>query len=221
MQCDLMRHIDERATLMAAIAHDLRTPLTSLRLRVEWVSEPNRSRMAADIGRVEALTADLLLFARGGRAAALREHLDLFELASMVVEEAQAAGASVVLTPGSAGVVFVERGAMRRVLENLVGNAVAYAGGAEVRVGRDVGAVWIEVRDEGPGVPEAALERVLQPFVRLETSRSLNTGGLGLGLAIARSIARAHGGDVRLTLRQPSGLIARLSLPPAAQTTSA
>ena len=209
MQADLARHIDERATLMAALAHDLRTPLTSLRLRAESAPEPDRSRMAADIARMDALTADLLLFARGGRATALRERIDLRELARVVAE----AAAAQVAPASSQAEVIADPAALRRALENLVSNAVAYAGGAELTVGRDDGVAWVEVADEGLGVPEEALEAVFSPFVRLETSRSLATGGVGLGLAIARSIARAHGGDVELRPRQPSGLVARLWLP--------
>ena len=211
MQASLGRHMDERATLMAAIAHDLRTPLTSLRIRAEAAPEPQRVRMSADIARMEALIADLLMFVRGARAAADRDRLDLMEAAREVVEALPPdAPASL---DGRRAVVIANRQAVRRVLENLVGNAIDHGGNARVSVTTADGQARVDVADDGPGVPEESLERVFEPFVRLETSRSRETGGVGLGLAIARSIARAHGGEVQLIRREAGGTLARLTLP--------
>ena len=215
MQDSLARYMDERATLMAAIAHDLRTPLTSLRLRAEAAPGALRDRMAADIARMEALISDLLLFVQGARVSADRELLDLRELVRDVTG-ALLQGAVVVA--GDTAQVFANESAIQRVVENLVGNAMTYGGGAEVMVVTTGTDALLEVADQGPGIPEANLSRVFEPFFRLEASRSRGTGGVGLGLAIARSIARAHGGEVELANRTGGGLSARLRLPLAADS---
>ena len=213
MQEGLARQMDERITLLGAIAHDLRTPLTSLRLRAESAPEDVRLRMSCDVARMDRLISDLLVYVRGARAASAREALDLAELIQTVVADVRLRGEDVRVLEVSPAPVLAEHAAVHRVLDNLVSNALAYAGGACIRVGSEDQVAFAEIHDNGPGIPAKDLEAVFEPFKRLETSRSNATGGVGLGLAIARSLARANGGDIDLTRLHPSGLCARLTLP--------
>ncbi len=213
MQTRLANHMRERVALMAAIAHDLRTPLTGLRLRIETAPPAERDRMVADVVRMELLIADLLVFVQGEQPDARREPIDLRALVEDCVTEAIARGADVALGNRFGATVLGEPLALRRILENLLVNAAAYAGSATVAIDRSNGRVWVSVADDGPGIPSDALERIFDPFVRLESSRSRATGGAGLGLAIARKLARAHGGELHLCNREPHGLEARLVLP--------
>ena len=213
----LSRFVADRTAMLAAIGHDLRTPITRLRLRAEFVEdEALRAKMLADLDEMERMVAGTLAFARDDAATEPVVPLDLAALVRTVADEANDIAGSEVVTVAVEGPLAV-RGrplALKRALANLVGNAVAYAGGCVVRLaGPDRGVVRIAVEDEGPGIPEAERERVFQPFHRLEPSRNRETGGSGLGLTIARSILRAHGGDVTVTNRSPSGLVATATLP--------
>jgi signal transduction histidine kinase len=213
----ISRFVADRTTMLAAIGHDLRTPITRLRLRAEFVEdEATRAKILADLDEMERMVAGTLAFARDEAAAEPMGRVDLAALLRTIADEANdVAGEEVVSVVAPDHLVVEARPvALKRALANLVGNAVAYAGGCVVRLsGPDRGLVSITVEDEGPGIPEAESERVFQPFHRLEPSRSRETGGTGLGLPIARTILRGHGGDLTIRNRSPKGLVATATLP--------
>lgn len=218
MQDRLRRYLEARTAMMAAIAHDLRTPLTSLRLRAETAPEAERARMASDVARMESMIAQMLAFVRGEQVRDARERFDLRRLAAECVAETVEHGGRAELAPGEPTPVEGERLNLRRAVSNLLDNASAYGGGGTVVVRAEAGAVVLRVLDDGPGLPDAELERVLEPFARLEPSRSRETGGVGLGLASARAIVRSHGGSLRLSNRPEGGLQAEIRLPVSVQT---
>lgn len=217
MQARIRRFVEDRTAMLAAIGHDLRTPITRMRLRAEFVEdEAVRAKMLADLAEMEAMVAATLAFARDDAAAEAAVPLDLVSLLRTVADEANdVAGREVVMLEAPAHRTVTARPvALKRALGNLVGNAVAYAGGCRVRLGEPVGGMLlVAIEDDGPGIPEDELERVFQPFYRVERSRSRETGGAGLGLPIARTILRGHGGDVTLANRPGGGLTATVTLP--------
>jgi len=206
--------LDEKDHMLGAIGHDLRTPLASLRIRVEAM-EPAEDREAAiaTIAELTRMLEDILVLARSGRAREEARPIDVAALAEAVAEDHAARGEPVTFRPSPRVVAAVQSGLLRRALANLIDNAVRHAGDAEVSVETEADAVLIRVADHGPGIPADAIERVLEPFQRLETSRNRATGGTGLGLAIARGIAENHGGALTLSANAPHGLIATLRLP--------
>lgn len=214
MQQALKAHLATRAQALAALSHDLRLPLTRLRLRLEQLPESAaRTAMQRDLEEMEAMVAATLDFLRAGTDGEQRVKLNLVALLEGLAEDAEAAGAKVSLH-GTAAPVLGRPQALRRCLANLIDNACRYGGGmAEVTLVDGAAAVEIRIEDRGPGIPEAERERVFEPYVRLETSRARHTGGTGLGLAIARAVARAHGGDVRLEARPGGGTAAVLTIP--------
>ncbi len=211
----LLRHADQRAAMTAAIAHDLRTPLTSLRLRAELAPEPERGRMAEDIGRMDAMIAEALSLARGRHEEGERELCDLADLTAATVDDAVARGLDARTSHLEPAPVEADPDALRRALGNLVDNACRYGRLARVSVRVEAGHAAVTVEDAGSEPPPTDLERLFEPFVRGEPSRSRATGGAGLGLTSARQIARRHGGEVTLKARSPSGLTAVLTLPSA------
>ncbi|MGE3303488.1 MAG: ATP-binding protein [Hyphomonadaceae bacterium] len=213
MQERLRRFVAGRTLMLAAISHDLRTPLQRLRFRIDALPDDTRRALLADIEEMEAMVASTLAFAREDADRAPREPLDLGALVSSVCDDAVDAGGKAQCDAEGRIVVNGDPMRLKRAIANLVSNAVKYAGAADVRVRRQGGAAVVEVEDRGPGIPEERIEEMFQPFRRLEPSRSRATGGAGLGLAIARTIARAHGGDVTLAPRPGGGLTARLALP--------
>lgn len=213
MQERLRKFVEGRTLMMAAISHDLRTPLQRMRFRIDGLDESTRAAMLADIEEMETMIGATLTFASDEAAPADRQTLDLGALVSSVCDEAVDAGGKAQCTVPERVIVQGDAIRLKRALSNLVTNAMKYAGGAEVRVGHEAGLAIVEIADRGPGVPDDRLEEVFQPFRRLEPSRSRATGGAGLGLSIARTIARAHGGDVTLAPRPGGGLVARLALP--------
>jgi signal transduction histidine kinase len=206
--------LDEKDRMLGAIGHDLRTPLASLRIRAEAMEpESERERMVATIEEMTAMLEDILVLARSGRAREEARPMDLGALAEAVVEEYRDLGQDAVFEPPAERVVAeVQPLLIRRALRNLIDNAVKYGGSARVSVLASEGEIAISVRDAGPGLPPDELERVLEPFYRIEESRNRGSGGSGLGLAIARAIAESHGGRLRLANGAP-GLIATISLP--------
>jgi len=205
---------DEKDRMLGAIGHDLRTPLASLRIRAESVEpEAERAKMIATIEEMTAMLDDTLALARSGRAAETLRPVDVSALADTVVEEFRALGHDVRFEEGSRRTAAVQPNLLRRAVRNLVDNAVKYAGAAEVAVRAADGGIAVEIADRGPGIPEAALGKVQEPFVRLEGSRNRETGGSGLGLALARAAAQAHGGSLVLENREGGGLLARILLP--------
>lgn len=213
MQARLNRYVDDRAIVIAAIAHDLRTPLMRLGLRIEQAPEDVRETCENDIREMQAMISAAMTYVRDTSTPGVRRPLDLRSLAETVVDDMSDRGDAVTLDSGDPVVLDGNPVALKAMLGNLVCNAVKYAGGADVSLGQADGNAVIEVRDEGPGIPEEDLERVFEPFFRGERSRNRDTGGTGLGLASARAVARAHGGDVTLENRGGGGLLARVTLP--------
>lgn len=213
MQGSLRRHMRQRTQTVAAIAHDLRTPLTRLRFRAEQAPDAVRDRMAADIEEMDALIAQAMAFVRGETATEQRERFDLDALAADCAAGFAETGEAVSFDGGSPLPVHADPTALRRALGNLIANAVQYGGGARVRAFNERGGAVVTVEDDGPGLDDSELEAVFEPFHRGERSRNRETGGAGLGLTVARQAARAAGGDVALLNRPGGGLTARLSLP--------
>jgi hypothetical protein len=217
MAARIKRFVDDRTAMLAAIGHDLRTPITRMKLRAEFVDDAEqRAKMLADLDEMERMIAATMAFARDDAANEPPAALDLAQLLRTVADEANdVAGHEAVTVQAPAHMVVQARPmAMKRALSNLVGNAVAYAGSCRLRTETPMpGVLRIGIEDDGPGIPEAEIERVFLPFHRVERSRSRDTGGIGLGLPIARNIFRAHGGDVVLANRRPTGLLATATLP--------
>lgn len=209
----LRRFLTSRTAMLAAISHDLRTPITSLRLRAEFVEdEENRDRMLETLDEMQRITEAALDFAREDAAEESRP-VDLAALLQSLGDDLGALGWDVTCESPARAPMTCRPTSLRRALRNVIGNAVTYGDRARVTLDRD-GDDWrIMVDDDGPGIPEAEAERVFEPFVRLEESRSRDTGGVGLGLSIARTIARAHGGDVTLANRAEGGLRVTMRLP--------
>lgn len=213
MQERLRRYVEDRTAMVGAIAHDLRTPLTRLRFRVEAAPDDIRAKLASDIDQMDAMISATLGFVRDATRAGPREKLELSSLVESVLDEAAETGADATALPSERLVVEGDPVALRRLTANLVENALKYGVRARGRVFTEDGHAVIEVEDDGPGIPSEEQERVFEPFYRGEPSRSRETGGAGLGLAVVRSIARAHGGDVVLRNRPGGGLTARVTLP--------
>jgi signal transduction histidine kinase len=214
MQERLRRYVQDRTSMIGAIAHDLRTPLTRLRFRIESAPDEVKGKMASDIDQMDAMVAATLAFVRDASAPRTRTRLELASLLQSVVDEMADVGQAVTLERADKVVIEGDPIGLRRLFTNLIENALKFGGAAKVRlVAEPTGGACAEVDDEGPGLSAADLERVFEPFFRAEPSRSRDTGGIGLGLAVARSIARAHGGDVILENRPETGLRASVRLP--------
>ncbi|HYW15212.1 MAG TPA: ATP-binding protein [Allosphingosinicella sp.] len=206
--------LDEKDRMLGAIGHDLRTPLASLRIRAENMGpEEERERLVATVEEMASTLEDILTLARTGRAREPVRPVDLAALSDAVVEEFRELGRPAAFAASPRAVLSVQPNLLRRALRNLIDNAVAYGGGAVVAVEERPDGIEIRVEDEGPGIPAGRLEDVLDPFRRLETSRNRESGGAGLGLAIANAVAQAHGGRLELANRAEGGLAASLMLP--------
>ena len=214
MQVRLRRFIDDRTRMLAAISHDLRTPITRLRLRSEFVEEgEQQDKMRADLDEMEAMISSLLSFARDDAAEEPRDVVDLTALVQSVCDNMTDTGRSVEFDQGGRRPVACRPIALRRALANVIENAAKYGEHARVRLLESDGQTTIQIDDDGPGIPEGEAERVFEPFYRLERSRSRETGGAGLGLCIARTIIRAHGGDIVLRNLPHGGLRAEVVMP--------
>lgn len=213
MQERLRRYVEDRTAMVGAIAHDLRTPLTRLKFRIEAVPEDVRPKLAADIDQMEAMIAATLGFVRDTNRPAERTKLELSSLLESVMDEAAETGGDTTVERAEKTIIEGDPVALKRLVSNLVENALKYGGRARGRAFSEDGMAIIEIDDDGPGVPPADLERVFEPFYRGEPSRNRETGGMGLGLAVVRSLARAHGGDVTLANRLGGGLRATVKLP--------
>ena len=212
MQVRIRRYVDDRTAMVGAISHDLRTPLTRIRFKLEAAEPTLRAQVLDDVEQMEAMISAVLVFIRDANAPARRERLDLLSLIECEVDGAALTGADVAIDAADPVTVAADPVGLKRLVGNLIDNAVKYGGGARVSLRREGGEAVIEVADEGPGLAPAELERVFEPFYRTEGSRNRDTGGVGLGLAVARSIARAHGGDLVLRARE-RGLLAVTRLP--------
>jgi signal transduction histidine kinase len=204
----------ERSRLLTAISHDLKTPITRLRLRAEMLPDAEiRGKMLRDLDEMQTMVGTTLEFFRTTGKDAQRQPLDVGALIESVCEDRREAGQALSVRGAALGPYRADPQALRRCLENLVENAVRYGAGADIEVIDSPQRLRIAVSDRGPGIPEAELERVFEPFYRLDASRNMDSGGTGLGLSIAREIARWHGGDVTLRNASGGGLIAELALP--------
>mgnify|MGYP003386202294 CR=1 FL=1 len=212
----LMSTLDNQRSILAAIAHDLRTPITSLKLRTELLDDAElKERMNASLDELQSLTESALSALKSGGSTADMRAADLTSLIESLCEDQAELGLDVEFAAAPPLTVICRPEDIRRALRNLIENAARYGGRARVRLARHQQSAEILIEDDGPGIPPDRLESVFEPFRRIETSRSRETGGQGLGLTIARTIARAHGGDVVLENRAGGGLTARLRLPVA------
>ncbi|MBK8175534.1 MAG: HAMP domain-containing protein [Rhodospirillales bacterium] len=217
MQERLQQFVRQRTQMLAAMSHDLRTPLTRMKLRAELIEDEEQQRkMIADLDEMQAMIEVALSFARDESAIEPPAALDLAVLLQTVCEEAADTGADADYA-GPAHAECVGRpAALKRAFANLVDNALKYGGRARVTLAATATSLVVSVDDDGPGLPEGELERVFEPFYRLETSRSRETGGVGLGLSLLRAAIDAHGGRVFLANRPSGGLRATVVLPTGA-----
>ena len=214
MQTRLQRFIQDRTQMLAAISHDLRTPITRLRLRAEFVDDDvQRRKMLVDLDEMEAMISATLVFARDDAANEGATEVDAAAITAAVCFDHTAAGKDVTYSgPDSLG-LYARPLAFKRAVTNFIDNAVKYGSRARVIMEPHGTDVAIHIDDDGPGIPAGDMERVFAPFIRLERSRSRQTGGTGLGMTIGRNAIRSMGGDVYLTNRPEGGLRVTISLP--------
>jgi signal transduction histidine kinase len=214
LQARIAAHLKERMQLLAAISHDLQTPITRMKLRVEVMDEGvEKDKFGSDLDEMEHLVREGVAYARSmdsSTEATCRVNLDAF-LDSLVFDY-QDSGAQVERHGSSGALLETRPHALRRVLVNLVDNALKFAGAAELQVSREGSNTIIRVLDNGPGIPGDELDEVLKPFYRVEGSRNRSTGGTGLGLAIAHQLIQAMGGRLTLSNREQGGLCAQIEL---------
>jgi len=214
MQQRIRDLMSERTRMFAAISHDLKTPITRLRLRAELLDDDTlRTKFENDLGEIEQMVSEALDLVRGLERQEPMEPIDVIALVQSVRDDIAAGGARVDVQESDVRPYVGRPKSLRRCLLNLVENAVKYGHSAVIAVTDEPDELVISVCDSGPGIPEAELARVMEPFYRLEQSRNRQTGGTGLGLAIARNIAIAHGGKIELSNRMGGGLQALLTLP--------
>jgi len=207
------RTMESQRQLLSAVGHDLRTPLTAMRINLEFVEDRElRERLAANLDELQALTESVLSAARGAGGEAKR-NIDLSALVESLCADLDDLGEPVTWRGHGPAPLACRPDEIRRAVRNLVENAVAYGRRAEVHITDSPSAYEILVEDEGPGISEEDCNRVFEPFVRLESSRNADTGGTGLGLTLVKAIAQGHGGGVILENRPEGGLRARLRLP--------
>ncbi|SEK48038.1 Signal transduction histidine kinase [Sphingomonas palmae] len=206
--------LDEKDRMLGAIGHDLRTPLAALRVRIESVEdEQDRARMVDTIAEMNRTLDDILSLARLGRPSEPVTEVDLAALVDAVVEDFRDLGADVNFEEAERLRIRLRPSLIRRAIRNLIENAIKYADGAEVTLRPGPELIVISVADRGPGIPAERLADVFAPFTRLETSRNRDTGGIGLGLALARAIVEEAGGQIALSNRDGGGLCAEITLP--------
>jgi signal transduction histidine kinase len=212
----LQRFVQDRTRMLAAISHDLRTPITSLRLRAEFVEDDEmRAKILETLDEMQRMTEATLAFAREEAAREDTRTVDLGALIESLCDDLAEMGLDVAFAGADKTPYPCRPVGLKRAIRNLVENAVAYGERARVALERRADEFAIVIDDDGPGISEADFERVFAPFVRLEESRSQETGGIGLGMAIARSIVRGHGGDIGLANREGGGLRVTVRLPRA------
>ncbi len=214
MHARLARHAGERLQAFAAIAHDLRTPLTGLRIRAELVPGADRQRMIGDLDRMAAMIEQMLAYAHAQAQPARLQPVDLDALVAGIAADRVSLGQAVASVPANRDTrLQADPTTLHRAIDNLLDNALRFAGSARLGIEAHADRIDLHIDDAGPGIPEDQLAGITTPFKRLESSRSRATGGAGLGLAIAERIAEAHGGRLLLANRTPHGLRATLSLP--------
>jgi len=214
MQSRLARFIQDRTRVLTAMSHDLKTPITRMRLRAELMDDEDlRQRFEADLKEMEAMVTHTLEFMRGLGGSEARQAVDVMALLESLQSDNEAMGRTLRIEGHTAAPYPAVVSLLKRCLANLVDNAVLYGSRVTIQVADAAQSLTLRFLDEGPGIPEPELEKVFEPFYRLEQSRSRETGGTGLGLTIARNIARMHGGDITLRNRPGHGLEAVLTLP--------
>jgi two-component system osmolarity sensor histidine kinase EnvZ len=212
MRDRLKSQVDQRTEMLAGVSHDLRTPLTRMKLQLAMMPDSQSGDLHDDVLEMERMIEGYLAFARGEDSEATRP-TDLAALIEDVAGKLRRDGARISISFGSELILTMRAQAMSRCLTNLIGNAVRYGGAVEIMALRRDDMAEILIDDDGPGIPLQYREQVFKPFFRLESSRNPKTGGVGLGMTIARDVARGHGGDVRLEQSPAGGLRVRLLLP--------
>ncbi|WP_448956337.1 ATP-binding protein [Labrys neptuniae] len=212
----ITHYLEERVQILAAISHDLQTPITRMRLRADIADDsPQKDKLVQDLREIERLVQDGIAYARSSHSSGEKvARIDLSSFIDSIAYDYQDTGKAVTVAGSVGGVASTKPHALRRILSNFVDNALKFAGAAEIGVERRAGStVAITVMDRGPGIPDDKLEAAMQPFFRLEQSRNRETGGTGLGLAIAQQLAATLGGSVRLYNRAGGGLAAEVVIP--------
>ncbi|MBS0481993.1 MAG: HAMP domain-containing protein [Proteobacteria bacterium] len=212
MHSRLRTFVDDRTAMVGAISHDLRTPLTRMRFRIEDVPDQQRDGLLAEVEEMESLISQVIAFIRDASTPGVRERVDLGQLVQQTVTGTKVLGGRIAFEPGHLAPVEVDPVGIRRLLTNLLENAVKYGGGARVKVGLSGDTAIAEVIDDGPGIAPEDREKAFEPFFRSEAARKSGKTGSGLGLAVCRSIARAHGGEVTFEQRS-DGFVVKVSLP--------
>jgi signal transduction histidine kinase len=214
MQTRLIRYIEDRTRILAAMSHDLKTPITRLRLRSELLEdEPLRAKFTADLAEMESMVGTTLDFMRGIGNDEAHQPVDIMALLESLQADMREVGGAVSIDGGAQSPYPARPQALKRCLANLLDNAIKYGKSARIVVSDYPQRLEIRILDTGPGIPQSELEKVFDPYYRLEQSRSRETGGTGLGLTIARSVAESHGGQLTLRNRVEGGLEAVLRLP--------
>ena len=214
MQTRITRFVADRTQLLGALGHDLRSPLTAMRIRLELLEESEDSiRLKAMVDEMQTMVEATLEFARSAAQSEPVAQIDVAELLNELVQDIKMSGAEAVLSAENPLSLKVRPTALKRALRNLIDNAIRYGGSVDVKLSQVDNMGQIEFADNGPGLPQDQLDKVFEPYVRLENSRNRNTGGTGLGLAIARTIIQSHGGNVELTNRPQGGLLATVRIP--------
>ena len=214
MQARITRLVDDRTQALAAVSHDLRTPITRLRLRAAFIDDAEaQERIEADLDEMEAMIAATLAYLQGEAEAEPEGLTDVAAMLSTLCHAAADAGGAVCYDGPAQLLARCRPTALRRAASNLIGNAVKYGEAARVRLAAAGDGLSIEVDDDGPGIPPGEMERVFEPFHRLEASRNRGTGGVGLGLTIARQAVEEQGGRLSLANREGGGLRASIRLP--------
>jgi signal transduction histidine kinase len=214
MQRRIGRFVEDRSRILAAVSHDLKTPITRLRLRADLLDDEELGeKIRRDLDEMQAMVEETLAFMRGTDERERTRPIDLMALLESLIEDAGEAGQRVRLAGAIERPYSGRPLALKRCVGNLLDNALRYGREVEVLAQDSAQSVTLRIQDRGPGIPPDAIERVFEPFLRLEDSRGRDSGGTGLGLGIARNIARAHGGDLVLNNRPEGGLVAELKLP--------
>jgi signal transduction histidine kinase len=214
MQARLRHMIENRARMLAGVSHDLRTPVTLLRLRSEALGDPTeRTRMLRTLDEMESMITSVLEFSKATALDDPRQPVDLSALVQAICDDMEDTGADVVVSPHGKLAYHCHRMSIKRAFTNLIENAVKYGGAARVKIGRGARAVHVIIDDDGPGIPPTEFERVFTPFHRVPSQHCEKAGGAGLGLSIARTIINGHGGRIEFENRGEGGLRVRVILP--------
>jgi two-component system OmpR family sensor kinase len=214
LQRRVKRLVDDRTQTLAAISHDLKTPLTRMRLRTEDIADPELARsVTADLAEMEAMLDSTLAFLRGDQLSEEKKPIDLGSLLDTISSDLVDLGHDVTLTRSGPVVVRGRHLALKRAFRNLAENAVKYGVRARITLNARADGALVVIDDDGPGIPEDKKEAIFRPFYRIDDSRNRETGGVGLGLTVARSVIHSHGGELTLTNRGDGGLCTSVSLP--------